>query len=236
MSKILLTGHRGAPYLAPENTLPSFLKAIEIGVDYIELDVRLTKDGIPVVIHDPTVNRTTNGTGYVSLFTYENLKKLDAGSWFSKEYKGLRIPSLREALEFIDGRVITIIELKEDGIEGKVIEILEELGLKYKAIIASFDLKRIKEVRILAPSIPTTAITVDFNDSFLQSALSALANRIAINISSLNPKIVRQIHLHGLTVDTWVINDITTARKVIDMGIDVITSDRPELIRQILNS
>ena len=128
---VKVIGHRGAAGLEPENTLRSIGKAIELGVDQVEIDVRLTKDRRLVVIHDPTVGRTTNGQGYVKDFTFEELRRLDAG-------KGERIPSLEEVLSLTKGKIVLQIELKEEGTARPVVRLIESMDAEGDAILSSF--------------------------------------------------------------------------------------------------
>src|SRR6266704_6290544 len=109
----LRIAHRGASARAPENTLAAFAEAVRLGANAIELDVHLTADGVPVVIHDGTVDRTTNGRGEVAAMTLKDLRRLDAGAWFSSRFRGERIPTLEESLEFARGRCAMNVEIKE---------------------------------------------------------------------------------------------------------------------------
>ena len=102
---IMKIGHRGTTIFAPENTLPAFEKAIELGFEYVEIDVRYTRDGVPVLLHDAELDRTTNGTGWVGELTLDEIKQFDAGSWFSDDFAGTRVPTLEEALKIMQGRI-----------------------------------------------------------------------------------------------------------------------------------
>jgi glycerophosphoryl diester phosphodiesterase len=128
---MLRIGHRGAKAYAPENTLASFRKALEIGVDAVELDVRKTKDNELVVIHDADVKRTTDGEGLVSDLTLKEIKGFSSGD-------GEKIPTLQEALNFLDKKVKVLIELKEVGIEEPVLSLVQKLGLEKNVVIVSF--------------------------------------------------------------------------------------------------
>ena len=236
MRYVTVTGHRGAPRLAPENTIPSFLKAIELGVDFVELDVRLTKDGIPVVIHDDKVDRTTNGSGPVSLYTLEKLKTLDAGSWFSSEFRGIRIPTLCEALEAIDGKVFVEIELKEDGAVEPVVEIVEELGLVRKVLVSSFQLDRLKRAKKICPKIPLVWIVEKLNEEVVDAAIEVGVNRLDVLFSELTFDKVRAIHFRGLTVNGWVIDKLSDAELAVEMDVDNVTTNRPEIIVKLYES
>lgn len=126
---IMVIAHRGFSGQAPENTLASFQKAVELGSDMIELDVRFSKDGQVVVIHDDTIDRTTNGRGKVADYTLKELKQFDAGSWFAPQFSGERIPTLKEVLELVKGKVLVNIEIKDESPGQYKITDLAERGL-----------------------------------------------------------------------------------------------------------
>ena len=150
---MLRIGHRGAKAYEPENTLRSFKKALEIGVDAVELDVRKTKDKQLVVIHDADVKRTTDGKGLVSELTLKEIKE------FSAE-QGEKIPTLKEALDFLDKKVKILIELKEAGVEEKVLAVVLENGLQKNVIIVSFIEEALRKVRELNKEVETGLIYV----------------------------------------------------------------------------
>src|SRR5699024_7462523 len=148
--KMVNIAHRGASGHAPENTIAAFDKAFEMKADYIEIDVQMTHDGELIVIHDTTVDRTTDGTGAVSDFTFEEIQQLDAGSWFSEEFAGEQIPTFEEILDTYRGKIGLLIELKSPelypGIEEKVADALKERNMdqpnNQKIIIQSFNQDR----------------------------------------------------------------------------------------------
>ncbi|MCD6564218.1 MAG: hypothetical protein J7K23_09960 [Thermoproteales archaeon] len=232
---LTITGHRGAPDEAPENTLASFKKAIELGVDCIELDVRKTIDNKLVVIHDKTVDRTTNGTGLVETYTLERIKKLDAGSWFSDRYKGERIPTLEEALEVIlDSDVFVEIELKDSGIEEMVGELLENIGAHKNIIISSFDSSVIKRFKESFQYFPTVLISNRYSDDLIMHTISSLANRIDLYYLHVSKDLVRKIHLSCLTINAWVIDKLDDLKNMINMDVDNITTNKPRLILEYM--
>lgn len=151
----LLVVHRGANKVAPENTLSSLLKAYEQGADMVEMDIRQTKDGEFVLMHDARVNRTTNGKGKIKKMTLEEVRKLDAGSWFSKEYAGEKVPTLREILQAAKGKVGVDLDIKKAHIPS-LIKLLEEEGYLHDSVLVtlhSFNKKVIRQVQQLAPKI-----------------------------------------------------------------------------------
>lgn len=151
----LLVVHRGANKVAPENTMSSLLKAYEQGADMVEMDIRQTKDGEFVLMHDARVNRTTNGRGKIKNLTLEEVRKLDAGSWFSSEYKGEKVPTLREILQASKGKGLVDLDIKKAHIPS-LIKLLKEEGYMDDSILVtlhSFNKKVIREVQQLAPNI-----------------------------------------------------------------------------------
>ncbi|MFN4235590.1 MAG: glycerophosphodiester phosphodiesterase [Bacteroidia bacterium] len=151
----LLVAHRGANKVAPENTMSSLLKAYEQGADMVEMDIRQTKDGEFVLMHDARVNRTTNGKGKIKKMTLDEVKKLDAGSWFSNEFKGEKVPTLREILRVAKGKGLVDLDIKKAHIPS-LIKLLEEEGYMHDSVLVtlhSFNKKVIKEVQQLAPKI-----------------------------------------------------------------------------------
>jgi glycerophosphoryl diester phosphodiesterase len=139
-----LVAHRGASGFCPENTIPSFQKAVEMGAKMIELDVQMTKDGEIIVFHDFTVERTSNGNGFIKDLTLEYLKTLDAGKWFNKDFTGTRISTLKEVFEIIPSTIIVNVELKKLGIDERnmtnaVYQIVKDAKRLDLVIFSSFD-------------------------------------------------------------------------------------------------
>lgn len=161
MKRPMIIAHRGASAYAPENTMASFVKAIEMNSDGIELDVHMSKDGAIVVCHDEKVDRTTDGEGFIKDLSLSELKKLDAGSWFGEEFKGQKIPELSEVLELIrDTEIMLNIELKNapiiyPSIEKKTIDMITEYGMEDRIIISSFNHYSLIEVKKINPRIKT---------------------------------------------------------------------------------
>ncbi|UAC48047.1 DUF1080 domain-containing protein [Bacillus aquiflavi] len=150
----IVAAHRGVPSLAPENTMVGYWKAYGLGADLIETDVRMTKDGHLVIMHDNTVNRTTNGTGAVSSLTLEEIRQLDAGIKFNSTFAGKKVPTFREFLQAFKGKdVVLLIELKDVGIEEKVVEEIEQLGMTNQVLIQSFNLSSIQKIHELKQEI-----------------------------------------------------------------------------------
>ena len=154
--------HRGFSSAAPENTIAAVRAAIEIRADMVEIDVTLTSDGHVVVIHDETLDRTTNGSGEIFLFPLAELQKLDAGSWFDPSFAGERIPTLGEVLNVVDGRILLNVEIKSEavarGVVGKVAAAIQEHGMVDRVVVSSFSPTALQEMHSVAPEIRTAVL------------------------------------------------------------------------------
>jgi glycerophosphoryl diester phosphodiesterase len=226
---IQVTGHRGARDLAPENTLAGFRLAHELGCDAVELDVQLTRDGRLAVIHDETLERTTNGHGLVSDCTLEELKRLDAGS-------GERIPSLEEVFDLLaDSGMRIQIELKGAGTEEPVAELVRGRGLLDRVAFTSFFHKRVVRMRKLLPQA-TTGILIACNPADAGVLLeSARADNLHVNQRCLDAALVQDVRRAGKRIVAWgIVTEITVIDRLIALGVDAIGSDRPDLVLQRL--
>ena len=222
-AKILLKiGHRGARAYEPENTLRSFKRAIELGVDAVELDVRKTKDNEIVVIHNSDVDKTTDGSGSVSDFTLEEIKQ------FVTE-KGEKVPTLEEVLEFVGKRVKILVELKETGFEEKVLSLICEKGLMENVIIVSFHEAALRKVRELNDKVATGLIYVRHKNS-IQAALALKAEYLLPLYRFTHSANVRKAHEKDLKVIVWTINKKEEVAEYRKKGVDGIASDRPDIL------
>lgn len=229
-------GHRGASGYYPENTILAFDKAIELGADMLELDVQQTKDGILVVIHDPNVNRTTSGTGNVRDLTYEELQRLDAGSWFHPHFTGERIPALDEVLERYSGKVRLLIELKKPSlypnIELKLAEKLMDFNLDKlgdeQIIVQSFDRKSMKKFHDLLPAIPV-GVLVNNRPAGIPlreiRGIAEYASYLNPKVTLVNQRLINRIHGCGMKTFAWTVKDRKTARALLKKGMDGIATD-----------
>ena len=226
---IRVVGHRGAAGLEPENTLPSIEKAIELGVDQIEVDARVTKDGRLVVIHDETVDRTTNGHGYVKYLTFDELRKLDAGD-------GERIPTLREVLEHTKGKVILQIELKVKEAAEPVVNLVEEMDAVVNVVITSFMHELLEKVHQLNPNIRTGALFFDVEGDIYRRALDVHSDTIHVYHKNIDASLAEKAHRRGLKVEAWNPDEEEEMKRMIDHGVDVISSNRPDILLNLLRS
>jgi len=219
---MMIMGHRGAAALEPENTLRSIERAMEIGVDAVEIDVRLSKDRELVVIHDSTVDRTTNGSGPVSGYLLDDLKKLDAG-------EGQTIPTLQEVMELIGHKVKLVIELKEEETERMVVELIKRNNLDDNVYVISFWHELVKAVKVIESCIKTGVLLVGCPvDTCVASQASADA--LVMKYNFVNRHFVEMVHKDGLKVFVWNIDDRHLLKPYVDMGVDGIGSNDPRVL------
>jgi len=215
-------GHRGARAYEPENTVASFKKAIELGVDAVELDVRKTKDDEIVVIHDADIKRTTNGSGLVVDLTLQQIKS------FSTD-KNERIATLKEALDFIEKKAKIFVELKETGFEDKVLSAVKERGLVKSVIIVSFLEDTIKKVRELDQEIETGLIYAKYKNP-IKAALDLKAQWLLAFYRFIHTAIVQKAHESGLKVLVWTVNTPEEVAEMKKKGVDAVASDKPDIL------
>lgn len=240
--KTLIIAHRGASNWAPENTLAAFQRACALGADGIELDVTLTRDGVPVVIHDDTVDRTTNGKGAVAQMTLEEIRSLDAGSWCSAEFHGEKIPTLAEVLQAIGQCGFVDIELKgtklkADGLEAAAIRAVESAGMQERIILSSFNPIRLWRAARLNPDIERGLLYTDSLPIYLRRAwFRPLARPAALHPihRMVTPGYVRWAREMGYKINTWTVDDPTEMKRLIGLGVDAIITKRPDILRQII--
>ncbi len=224
LRSMLKIGHRGARAYEPENTLRSFRKAIELGVDAVELDVRRTKDGKVVVIHDAKVDKTTNGKGSVSELTLNEIKQLVTE-------KGEKVPTLEEALDFLDRKVKILMELKETGFEEEVLRQIRERGLEKNVVIVSFLEDALRKIREMDEEVETGLIYVRHKNP-AKAALDLRASYLLPLYRFTHTANVRKAHENGLKVIVWTINNPEEVPQYVKKGVDGIASDRPDILFQ----
>lgn len=247
--QIKIIAHRGASGHAPENTLASFQKAIEIGVDMIELDVHLSADDSIIVMHDYKLSRTTNGTGEIADHSYQELKKLDAGSKFSSAFKGEKIPTLNEVLELVKGRCKVLIELKWPssgnyaGLVKKVVETIRNQHAESWTILQSFETSYLQEAEQIAPDIErqellfgqATLLPIYFNRSLHFGKFIPEKGILSINLFYiyLNKKLIQKYHKNGQSVYAFTVNNTKDMTKAISMGADGLITNFPDLAKKV---
>jgi glycerophosphoryl diester phosphodiesterase len=219
---MIKVGHRGARAYEPENTIRSFKRAIEVGVDAVELDVRKTKDNEIIVIHDADVKRTTDGKGLVCELTLKQIKG------FTSE-KNEKIPSLEETLDFLDKKVKVFIELKEAGYEDQVVALVEKKALRKNVVIVSFLEDALKRVKEIDPEIETGLIYAKHNNP-LKAALELRATWLLAFYKFMHTANVQKAHENNLKVIVWTVNTPEEVSEMAKKGVDGIASDKPDIL------
>ncbi len=238
----ILIAHRGYRATCPENTLSSFDAALGIGAEMVELDANLTRDRHLVVIHDDTVDRTTNGKGEVSTFSLQELKSLDAGGWFRPEFAGESIPTLEEVLDLVSGRALVNIEIKasayehhgpSDAVENQIVEMVRRKDLIDSVLISSFEVKFLENIAKMG-DIPALAwVSLKSAD---QSTVDICKK---LNLFSWNPyheklteKQVSLMRNNGIKVLPFTVNSRDRYRQLARMGVDGVFTDNIPLLRK----
>ena len=237
----LLIGHRGASGEAPENTLVAFRLAVEQGADVVELDVQLTADGIPVVIHDPTVERTTDGSGLVNSLTLEQVKRLDAGRSFGALYPGARIPTLDEVLAWASGTVPLAIEIKNTpvrnpGIEEKVVEALQRHQMIEHSVVISFDHSSVLRTKEICPELAGGVLFAGSPVSPSTLASQARADVLLPHWSDVGEQMMRDARAHGLAVAAWVVDSEVEMEFALSLGLDALGTNYPGRLKALVDA
>lgn len=233
MAKII--AHRGASHEAPENTLSAIHRAIELRADYIELDVHLTSDGIPVISHDPHIKSHVSTALPIEALTLAQIKEFDVGHWFHKDFIEERIPTLEEVLNLSRGSTNLMIELKKSGADSlslvkQTIEVINQAPLQEgKIIIGSFDLEILSYVKQLKPHQPLIGILEDM--SYLPLFLKLGIDHFAFDFALLNESVIHQLKNEGMTVWTYTVDDPSHIQALIDHKIDGIITNDPRKAR-----
>lgn len=238
----LIFGHSGAQAYAPANTLPAFELAVRQGADGTELDVHRSKDGHPVVIHDFTVDRETDGTGNVADLTLADLKALDAGVRFAPEFAGTRIPTLDEVFEAVGKQLLINVEIKSmtretDGVEETVAQCILRHNMQERVIISSFNPMALRRFRAQLPDVPLgflyapsmPAVVIELISGFGYEAFHPEHNLI-------DEALVGASHAMGHVVNAWTVNDTARAVDLAKLGVDLIMTDMPDQIRSAIQA
>lgn len=247
--RVLNFAHRGARMQAPENTIPAFERAADVGADGVELDVQLTSDGYPAVIHDFELSKTTNGQGLVSDQLLASLRELDAGSYFDAKFAGTRIPTLHEVFEAIGQRLLINIELKYFGGEPRlltglaesVVQCIRQHALEKRVLVSSFNPLALRRLKRIAADIPTGFLHDPKmpwplrNYMWLAALIIGRYEARHPHYSMATEQYVRGAHAQGRRVNVWTVNELDDIRRMYRLGVDMIMSDYPDRVRRILS-
>lgn len=244
---IVLTGHRGAGGLAPENTLAAIQKGIDNNVDRIEIDVQQTKDHVVISLHDITIDRTTDGIGLVKDMTYSEILKFSAGIKFSEKYKDEKIPTLDDVLKLVNGQAVLVIEIKDGnkyypGIEKRVVDAIHRYNAKSWVIVHSFNDDALEKVRKIDETIELhKLIKVDFpfipliyDGKFRINNLEhyQYATEISTFYTFTTKRLVDEVHALNKKINVWTVNDSIKINRLINMGVDGIITDYPNYLKK----
>jgi glycerophosphoryl diester phosphodiesterase len=234
----MIIAHRGASSYAPENTLAAFDLALHMGVHQIELDVHFSSDGHIVVIHDDPVDRTTTGSGPVTSKTLEELRALDAGSWFEARFAGERIPTFGEVLERYKGRLHIDIEIKAraEQLSQRTTDLVRRRDMMDQVTITSFQKMRLEEVRVYAPELPTGWLVAEVSDAIITQARELGLTQICPRANMVTPELVRRLHAEGFIVRGWGVSDEVLMRQVVEAGADGMTVNFPDKLLAYVQS
>jgi glycerophosphoryl diester phosphodiesterase len=236
--------HRGASAEAPANTLAAFMLASELGADGIELDVHLSRDGEIVVIHDFTVESTTDGEGKVANKTLAELRELDAGSWFDPAFAGQQIPTLQEVVDAVGDRLLLNIEIKtkslrDSTLSAEVVRLIERNHLFNRVVVSSFNPRSLRWVRQLNSSIPIGFLYSPDQPWWLRGEwMQALVQPDALHphYSQLDDEMMMRARERGYRIHTWTVDDPGEMWKLVRQRVDLIITNRPDILSKVLDT
>lgn len=242
-----IIGHRGASYDLPENTLPAMVKAWRDGADGAELDIHRSADGKAVLMHDKTTSRTSPGSDLAIADTpYSELLKLDVGSWKSKKFKGMRIPLLDDVLDVMPRRQKLYIEIKSDSkVLPEVKRLVEASGKKKMITIIGFDFDTMKDAKKLMPDIPVywllgtkknpiTKKSLPHKLEWVKQAKQAGFEGVNVHYAGLDLRFTKAVRAAGLDLGVWTVDDVKEMRRLIKLGVDAITTNKPLHLQRVM--
>lgn len=232
---MLNIAHRGASGKFPENTLAAFAAALEAGADMCELDVQLTRDGVAVVMHDETVDRTTDGRGAVACLTLAEIRSLDAGIRFGRDAAGERVPTLEEVIELLGGRCALNVEIKDASAVAESCRLLRKNDLLQSAIVSSFAHPALTAARELSAEVRLGVLADREPQRMLDMAVAIGAVAVHPRFDLASAEICRQARHLGLRVYAWTVDDPAMMRELAGRGVDGIMTNFPERLAALVN-
>jgi glycerophosphoryl diester phosphodiesterase len=243
VNRPLIFAHRGASEVAPENTLPAFRAAIDLGADGVELDVQYTSDSQLVIMHNPSLEATTNGTGRLTSHTLAELRQLDAGSYFGPQFAGTCIPTLDEVLDLLADKLLINIELKAldfltSTLGRDVVQVVRRHNMADQVVISSFNPFALRRAKAAGPEIECAYLTAPDLPKWLRSGLTRRWSRA----DALHPEHIEvdeaymaQAARHHMPVRPWTVNDEADMRRMIALGVDAIITNAPDRLKALLS-
>jgi glycerophosphoryl diester phosphodiesterase len=233
--------HRGFSGRAPENTVVAIREAIAIGADMAEIDVTLTADERVVVIHDETLDRTTNGSGKVADYSFDDIRNLDAGSWFAAQFAGEKVPTLEEILDTVKGRILLNVEIKSEavdrGISDKVAAAIRDRGMTDQVIVSSFSPTALERMHAVAPEIRTAVLynkDLQRGQDPAEIVHSLGASAFNIRGSRLKAEMLRSCREHGIPVGVYTVDKPRKMKRWVKKKIDAIFTNYPDRLIEVL--
>lgn len=232
MKDFLIWAHRGASADAPENTLAAFSLAEQQGADGIELDVQLSRDGVPVILHDERLERTSNGRGRVDRVAWRELRDLDVGSWFAPEFSAERLPSLADVLSWADDRLQLNLEVKDSSAARALLGLLRDFP-RARVLVSSFDHRLLAALRYAAPRLPLGFLNDRrFWRRSLQRAVAARALSFHPRAEHVSLPMLAACREQRLAVYPWTVDSVSFATRLRRLGVNGVFSNRPGALRQ----
>jgi len=226
--KVIIIAHRGASNIAPENTLKAFQKAIDLGADFIEFDVHLSKDNEIVIMHDANTFRTTGHKGLIKEMTLRELKELECG-------QGEKIPTLQELIEICKGKINLQLEIKAKGMAKKIVHILRDADLITSTLISSFKHDQLLEIQKLEPDLKLAALIVGIKKrKTIKKAIKNNFHAIHPLYKFVNKKFIEKAHENNLKINVWTVDSKIQMKKLLEMGVDGIITNDIEVAKEML--
>lgn len=243
----LILAHRGANKVAPQNTIPAFIKALEFNADGIETDVHLCKDGEIVICHNYTVDETSNGIGLIDELTLAQLKAMDFGSYFNKDFSGVSLPTLSELLDVVRKMKLINIEIKppkkDNDLVKKVVEEINKYGILENSILSCFDPECVRMVKEIDKNVKTALLyeNDELGNEIMTFGVAKYCKQLNVDAAHPHRKLIKEneiIELHslGIAVNPWTVNLEEEIIRLTKWGCDALISDVPDYCRKVLES
>ncbi len=243
----LVLAHRGANKVAPQNTIPAFKKALEFNADGIETDVHLSKDGEVVICHNYTVDETSNGNGFVDEMTLAQLRKLDFGSYFNKDFSGVTLPTLSELLDVVKEMALINIEIKpprtDNDLVKKVVEEIHKYGIVENSIVSCFNPECIRQVKEIDKNVKTALLYEDdeLGNEIMTFGVAKYCKQLNADAAHPHRKLIThkevvELHNLGMAVNPWTVNLEEDIIRLTEWGCDALISDVPDFCRKVLEN